>query len=145
MARHPILHPWQQVRTNVQIPKRTRSGPLRSREDNHAPRNPALKNAPRTHPFSNGIPRHKWWVGFKKMHPDISLRCADGLEMRRALCLDRDSAIYFYNLLEQVYNAHQYHPNHITVCTEGLFKLLKSPCVFLDSICDSFHKSKLLI
>ena len=51
------------------------------------------------------------WV--QKKHPDISLRCADGLEMKRTLDLNRDSATYFYNLLEQVYNAHEYHSNHI--------------------------------
>jgi hypothetical protein len=215
MARHPILHPWQQVRTNVQVPKQIRSGPLKSGENNPAPRNPPprnlgkkrtygkrgtwseesmrlaldavkskrlsirqagelygippssiqdwkigktsskkighqtyltefeemalvewcftmqkvalcltlnmlkctiqtiLKNAPRTHPFRNGIPWHKWWAGFKKRHPNISLRCADGLEMKRALGLNRDSATYFYDLLEQVYNSHEYHPNHI--------------------------------
>jgi hypothetical protein len=30
-------------------------------------------------------------------------------------------------------------------CGEGLTKLLKSTCVCLDSICDSFHKSKYLL
>jgi hypothetical protein len=39
MARHPILHPWQEVRTNVQVPKRIRSGPIKSGENNLAPRN----------------------------------------------------------------------------------------------------------
>jgi hypothetical protein len=29
-----------------------------------------------------------------------------------------------------------------TVCGEGLTKLLRSTCVCLDSICDSFHKSR---
>jgi hypothetical protein len=72
-----------------------------------------LKNAPRTHPFRNGILGHKWWVGFKEKHPDISQRCVDGLEMKRASGLNRDFATNFYNLLEQVYNAHEYHPNHI--------------------------------
>ena len=45
--------------------------------------------------------------------PNISLRCVDGLEMKRALGLNRDYATYFYNLLQQVYNAHEYHPNQI--------------------------------
>jgi hypothetical protein len=31
-----------------------------------------------------------------------------------------------------------------TLCGEGLTKLLRSTCVCLDSICDSFHKSKYL-
>jgi hypothetical protein len=31
------------------------------------------------------------------------------------------------------------------VCGEGLTKLLRSTCVCLDSICDSFHKSKHLL
>jgi hypothetical protein len=30
------------------------------------------------------------------------------------------------------------------VCSEGLNKLLRSTCVCLDLICDSFHKSKYL-
>ena len=51
------------------------------------------------------------WV--QKRHPNISLRCTDGLEMKRALGLNKDSTTYFYNLLGQVYNAHEYHPNHI--------------------------------
>ena len=72
-----------------------------------------LKNAPRQHPFRDGIPGQKWWDGFKKRHPSITLRCADGLEMKRALGLNRESTTFFYNLLEQVYSAHDFQPTHI--------------------------------
>lgn len=39
MPKHPILHPQQQVKTNVQVPKRIKIDPLKSREEGHAPTN----------------------------------------------------------------------------------------------------------
>ena len=72
-----------------------------------------LKNAPRQHPFRDGIPGQKWWDGFKKRHLGITLRCADGLEMKRALGQNRESSTFFYNLFEQVYSAHDFQPSHI--------------------------------
>lgn len=58
-----------------------------------------LKNAPRHHPFRDGIPGKKWWDGFKKRHPSFTLRCADGLEMKRALGLNRESTTFFLTYL----------------------------------------------
>jgi hypothetical protein len=45
MARHPIQHPWQQLRTNVQVPKKVRSGP----QGNLAPPNRRENPAPCKH------------------------------------------------------------------------------------------------
>ena len=33
--------------------------------------------------------------------------------MKRALGLNRESATFFYNLLEQIYSAHDFQPSHI--------------------------------
>lgn len=72
-----------------------------------------LRNAPRKHPFRNGIPGQKWWDLFKQRHPEIVLRCADGLEVKRALGFNRKLVTNFYNLLEEVYASYDYQPSHI--------------------------------
>ena len=72
-----------------------------------------LENSPRKHPFKEGVPGDKWWVLFKQRHPEICLRCADGLEVRRALGFTRKTTSAFYDLLHQVYSAQDYHPSHI--------------------------------
>ena len=72
-----------------------------------------LENSPRKHPFKQSIPGAKWWTLFKQRHPEITLRCADGLEVKRALGFSRRTTTAFYNLLQQVYEAHSYSPSHI--------------------------------
>ena len=72
-----------------------------------------LLNAPRQHPFRDGIPGDKWWALFKKRHPEIVLRCAGGLELKRTLGFTRKTTTDFYNLLESIYNTENYHPSHI--------------------------------
>ena len=72
-----------------------------------------LQNSPRKHPFREGVPGDKWWALFKQRHPEICLRYADGLEVRRALGFTRKTTSAFYNLLQQVYSSQEYHPSHI--------------------------------
>ena len=72
-----------------------------------------LHNAPRQHPFRDGIPGNKWWALFKKRHLEIVLRCASGLEVKRALGFTKKSTTAFYDLLETIYNTEEYHPSHI--------------------------------
>jgi len=73
-----------------------------------------LYNAPRQHPFRNALPGDKWWALFKKRHPEIVLKCASGLEVKRALGFNyKKATIAFYNLLETIYNFENYHPSHI--------------------------------
>ena len=72
-----------------------------------------LKNTPRRHPFKDGYPRQKWWDGFKKRHPQIALRCGEGLKVKRAIGFTKENTTKFYNLLEQVYEAEEYPTSHI--------------------------------
>ena len=72
-----------------------------------------LQNAPRQHPFRDGLPSDKWWALFKKRHPELVLRRAAGLEVKRALGFTKKSTTTFYNLLEAIYNTENYHPSHI--------------------------------
>ena len=72
-----------------------------------------LYNAPRQHPFRDRLPSDKWWTFFKNRHPEIVLRCAGGLEVKRTLGFMKKSTSTFYNLLETVYNAENYLPSHI--------------------------------
>ena len=77
-----------------------------------------LENSPRKHPFRQGVPGPKWWALFKQRHPKITLRCADGLEVKRALGFSRKTTSAFYCLLQQIYGAHSYKPSHIWNCDE---------------------------
>ena len=72
-----------------------------------------LQNAPRQHPFRDGLPGDKWWALFKKRHLELVLRYAAGLEVKRALGFTKKSTTAFYNLLEAIYNTENYHPSHI--------------------------------
>ena len=72
-----------------------------------------LENSPRKHLFRDGVLGDKWWTLFKQRHPEICLRCADGLEVRRALGFTKETTAGFYNLPQQVYNAQEYNPSHI--------------------------------
>ena len=58
-----------------------------------------LENSPRKHPFKQSIPGTKWWTLFKQTHLEITLRCADGLEVKRALGFSRRTTTAFYKLL----------------------------------------------
>ena len=72
-----------------------------------------LYNAPRQHPFRDGLPGDKWWALFKKRHPKIVLRCTSGLEVKRAQRFTKKSTTTFYNLPKTIYNTENYHPSHI--------------------------------
>ena len=72
-----------------------------------------LHNVPRQQPFRDGLLGDKWWTLYKKRHLEIVLRCASGLEVKRALGFTKKSTSTFYNLLETVYNAENYLPSYI--------------------------------
>ena len=46
-----------------------------------------IKKFPRVHPFKDDLLGQKWWEWFKSRHPDVVLRCGEGLEMKRSMGL----------------------------------------------------------
>ncbi|KAH9292038.1 hypothetical protein KI387_042776 [Taxus chinensis] len=72
----------------------------------------------RSNPFTDGFPGKSWWAGFKKRHPDLTLRTAEGLDKDRAVCLRPSIVSSFYINLSKAYEANPYGPNRIWNCDE---------------------------
>ena len=64
-------------------------------------------------PFTEGIPGRGWMRWFRRRHPELTLRAAQGLEEGRARGLNSVSVASFYENLRQVYEKHQYSPSQI--------------------------------
>ena len=70
-------------------------------------------------PFTNGIPSPSWLRWFKRRHPELSLRLAQGLDAKRARGLCAENARSFNENLSCMYDTHNYSPSHIWNCDES--------------------------
>ena len=78
----------------------------------------ALMTQERPTPFTDGIPRTGWLCWFKKRHPDLTRRQAQGLELDRAKGLCGENVASFYTNLEELYRKYQYPIDHVWNCDE---------------------------
>jgi hypothetical protein len=69
-------------------------------------------------PFTNGIPGPGWLRWFRRRHPELSLRLAQGLDAKRARNLFAENVTSFYENLSSLYDTHAYSPAHIWNCDE---------------------------
>ena len=51
--------------------------------------------------FKEGGPTEKWWRGFKKRHPDLSLRTSDSLDRRQSRMANKNVVKSHFNLLKK--------------------------------------------
>lgn len=65
----------------------------------------------RPNPFTNGMPGKSWWAGYRKRHPDLTMRIAEGVDSDRAIMLRPSIVSSFYDNLENIYKLHQYGSN----------------------------------
>jgi hypothetical protein len=79
----------------------------------------ALITQDRMTPFTNGIPGPRWLRWFKKRHPELSLRLAQGLDAKRARSLCPDNVKMFYSNLRSLYDKYEYSPSRIWNCDES--------------------------
>ena len=79
----------------------------------------ALMTQERPTPFTDGIPGRGWLRWFKKRHPDLTRRQAQGLEISRAKGLCAENVASFYTNLEELYQKYQYLADHIWNCDES--------------------------
>jgi hypothetical protein len=68
-------------------------------------------------PFREGIPGGRWMKGWRRWHPELTLRVSQALETARARGLCRDNVRSFYNL-QTLYSLHKYTPDRIWNCNE---------------------------
>jgi len=69
-------------------------------------------------PFREGIPGQGWLRWFRKRHPEITLRMAQGLDVGRAKGLCPINVATFYENL-QIMLERGYEPSHIWNCDES--------------------------
>ena len=55
----------------------------------------------RHHCFSDSGPTKRWWLGFRRRHPKLSLRKVDKLERSRAECLSPEVVCEYFELLKK--------------------------------------------
>jgi hypothetical protein len=72
-----------------------------------------IRKFPRVHPFKDDLPGQKWWERFKCRHPDVVLRCGEGLEMKRSMGLNHKTCSRFYEFLGTIFTAHEYQASHV--------------------------------
>ncbi|KAH9320446.1 hypothetical protein KI387_015085 [Taxus chinensis] len=72
----------------------------------------------RPNPFKDGLPGKSWWYGFRRRHPDLTIRTAEGLDRDRAVMLRPRIVAAFYDNLQKMYAANQYGPDKIWNCDE---------------------------
>ena len=51
--------------------------------------------------FKEGGPTEKWWRGFKKRHPDLSLRTSDSLDRRQSRMANKNVVKSHFNVLKK--------------------------------------------
>ena len=73
----------------------------------------ALLIQERPTPFKNGISEPAWACWFKKRHANLPLCQSQGLDVARAKGLCPANVSTFYRNLEELYEKHQYPPQHI--------------------------------
>jgi hypothetical protein len=64
-------------------------------------------------PFTNDIPRRGWLKWFRKRHPQLVLRIAQGLECNIARNLNERAVATFYRKFKDLYDKHRYEPSNI--------------------------------
>jgi hypothetical protein len=64
-------------------------------------------------PFRDGIPGRGWLKWFRKRHPELVLRLAQGLDTNKAKKLNAGTVSTFYNNLKELLDKHQYEPAQI--------------------------------
>ena len=69
-------------------------------------------------PFRNGIPGGGWMRGWKRRHPELSVRTSQALEVARERGLCEINVKSFYNNLEVLYDKNKYSPDRIWNCDE---------------------------
>jgi hypothetical protein len=79
----------------------------------------ALITQERTTPFVHGILGAGWLRWFKRRHPELALKLAQGLDtnLARGLCLANINT--FYNNLSELYERYKYPPSNIWNCDES--------------------------
>ena len=70
-------------------------------------------------PFTNGIPGPSWLRWFRRRHPNLSLRLAQGLDNNRAKSLCETNVKTFYDNLRAMYEQHNYPASHVWNCDES--------------------------
>ena len=70
-------------------------------------------------PFINGIPGPGWLHWFKRKHPELSMRMAQGLDAKRAQGLCAKNVKSFYDNLAYLYAIYKYSPSCIWKCDES--------------------------
>jgi hypothetical protein len=61
-------------------------------------------------PFREGIHGGGWMRGWRRQHPELTLRVSQALETARARGLCRDNVRSFYDNLQTLYRLHNYTP-----------------------------------
>jgi hypothetical protein len=79
----------------------------------------ALITQDRLIPFIYGIPSHGWLCWFRKHHPELSLRLAQGLDAKREHSLCPNNVKMFYSNLQSLYDKYEYSPSKIWNCNES--------------------------
>ncbi|KAI5069585.1 hypothetical protein GOP47_0015886 [Adiantum capillus-veneris] len=72
--------------------------------------------------FSNGIPGKSWWDSFRRRHPSLVFRVAEGLDQSRAARFCPEIVKSLHDNLKKLYNEHNYPPTHIWNADETGFQ-----------------------
>jgi hypothetical protein len=109
----------------------------------------ALITQDRVTPFTNGIPGPRWLRWFKKRHPELSLRLAQGLDAKRGHSLCPDNVKTFYSNLRSLYDKYEYSPSRIWNCDEsgvqagqngGAYVLARQGCRSVHQVITDKHE-----
>jgi hypothetical protein len=77
----------------------------------------AMMTQGRETPFTNGVPGTGWVRWFKRRHPELSVRLAQGLNAKRARSLCAINVSSFYENLSSLYATYQYLPSQFGIAT----------------------------
>ena len=69
-------------------------------------------------PFTGGIPGRGWLRWWRRRHPELTLRVAQGLETSRARGLSEENVRSFYENLKHLYDSNAYSPDRVWNCDE---------------------------
>jgi hypothetical protein len=71
----------------------------------------AMMTQDRDTPFTNGVPSTGWLHWFRRRHPELSVRLAQGLDAKHARGLCAENVSGFYENLSFLYAKYEYSPS----------------------------------
>lgn len=131
LGRHPVFSVEHEKKLVAHIKKLERVGFAPERKDVKEMAFQLAKKLNIKNPFSeeSELAGNVWFTGFMERNPELSQRKSEGLSLSRAYGVNREDVKDFFNLLETIYEEHDFsnHPEDVFNMDESGIQINNKP------------------